>query len=47
VDLGIDDHAGSRLSFGMHAAQQRRPGRGQRRPHLQHGTPIEKPVSAG
>ena len=44
VDLGIDDHSGSRLSFGMPAAQQRRPGRSQRRPSPQNAAPIDKPV---
>ena len=48
MDLGIDDRRGkpwrSLLRFGMRSAQQRRPSGSQRRPDLQHGTPVDKPA---
>jgi hypothetical protein len=47
MDLRIDDRRRSRLSFGMHAAQQRRSSRGEHRPRLYHDTPVDKPISAG
>jgi len=37
--------SGARLRFGWRATQQRWPGGGQRHPHLQHGTPVDKSVS--
>jgi hypothetical protein len=50
MDLGINDRhrggaSGARLRFGLRSTQQRWPGGGQRRPNLQHGTPVDKPVS--
>jgi hypothetical protein len=44
MDLGVDHHFRSRLRVGMRCAQQRRPGRGQRRPRAQHGAPVDETV---
>ena len=43
VDLGIDDYG--RPRGGIRSAHQRRSSRGERRRDLQHGTPVDKPVS--